>query len=615
MSTVTTANSKQPTSYLTVCTPELNDRLLRLLATQLGFHLALSILFQAKLGDGITGTVKKLLSPQIWIFALTLSAVSCFLLFVRKSQTTVLKKTYPTLWSEIVSGVTNSNTWLSILPYTTSGFILTRMYMTVLHDENYTEDLLIYPQGNRYGARQLNEQNIFLSLFGLVLGTAYGVKRVIRNRNFIKFPAVQQAKRHVVKSQISTMAHNSAQFSARVILGNYILYLVFRRTIYWHGAHIAGLFTKMLDSPIVSFGWFNIYLFLQLFLSGFLISFSWELFDQLYDIFLTQPLVVSYLATDSNACLVSGLQLKQKPFIQALAYAELARVSKADQHRRAAIFNDIGSDNKKSAWQSISSECMKVVDDLKHSVVAEYRRPDVIQPPVKARSDITSDKGYNIKRITPVQQEVSNSRLSRRQVIAYQDDDVEDRTGDILRSIAELPKMLPVSHSKVTTAADSFNLEDPKKELEGWVARIHGYIRQWPIWNQLFARGLVRKVQSLFPSPQVILYAIESLSNLTSASLKEDECGLVQRDIPAVIDCLLGCLQEVESLLYNPPASYSALKADSDSRITIREPLQIINALKSGLYQIVITFEPYVSDFKVQPKYAAKWQSFIKFEE
>jgi hypothetical protein len=129
------------------------------------------------------------------------------------------------------------------------------------------------------------------------------------------------------------------------------------------------------------------------------------------------------------------------------------------------------------------------------------------------------------------------------------------------------------------------------------------------------------------------------VSNLTAASLKEDECGLVQRDIPAVIDCLLGCLQEVEYLLYHPPASYSALKADSDSKVTIREPLQIINgrfvfsgfalvsfssdiyffcgwlALKSGLYQIVTTFEPYVLDFKIQPKYISKWQSFIKFEE
>jgi nucleoporin NDC1 len=127
-----------------------------------------------------------------------------------------------------------------------------------------------------------------------------------------------------------------------------------------------------------------------------------------------------------------------------------------------------------------------------------------------------------------------------------------------------------------------------------------------------------------------------ALSNLTSASLKEDEYGLVQRDIPAVIDCMLGCLQEVESLMYNPPASYSALTASSDSRITIREPLQIINgkwsfdlleifcqpytylvhaALKSGLYQIIIEFEPYLSEFKVQPKYAAKWQSLVKLEE
>jgi hypothetical protein len=129
--------------------------------------------------------------------------------------------------------------------------------------------------------------------------------------------------------------------------------------------------------------------------------------------------------------------------------------------------------------------------------------------PVKPRFETSMDKSLNIKRITPIQQEVSNSRLSRNPVITYQNDDVEDRTGDILRSIAELPKMLPVNNSKVTTVADSFNLEDPKKELEGWVARIHGYIRQWPIWNQVFARGLVRKVQSLFPNSQVTLYAIE----------------------------------------------------------------------------------------------------------
>ncbi|CAO3664080.1 unnamed protein product [Umbelopsis ramanniana] len=615
MSSATPTSPNKAISYLTVCTPELNDRLLQLLATQLGFHIALSILFQAKLSDGLTGTAQKLLSPEIWIFSLTLSAVSCCLLFVRKSQTTVHKKTYPTLWSEIVSRITKSNTWLSILPYTISGFILTRMYMNVLHDEKYTEDLLIYPQGNRYGARQLNEQNIFLSMFGLVLGTVYGARRIMNDRNLIKFPAVQQAKRHVVKSQIATIAHSSAHFSLRVIVGNYILYLVFRRTIYWHGAHIAGLFTKMLDTPIVSFGWLNVYLFLQLFLSGVLTTFSWNLFDQLYDVFLTQPLLVSQLATDANSCLLSGLQMHQKPFIQALAYSELARISKSEPPRRAAIYNDIGTDNAVSAWKKISQECMKTIDEVKNIVIAEYKRPDINPSPITNGADIVAEKTVNIKRISPIEQEMFTSRASRKPLMAYQDEDVEDRTGDILRSIAELPKMLPVTHSKATTVADSFNLEDPKKELEGWVARIHGYIRQWPIWNQVFARGLVRKVQSLFPSSQITLYAIESLSNLTSASLKEDEYGLVQRDIPAVIDCMLGCLQEVESLMYNPPAAYSALTASSDSRITIREPLQIINALKSGLYQIIIEFEPYLSEFKVQPKYAAKWQSLVKLEE
>ncbi|KAG2182743.1 hypothetical protein INT44_005723 [Umbelopsis vinacea] len=599
MSSATPTSPNKATSYLSVCTPELNDRLLQLLATQLGFHIALSILFQAKLGDGLTGTAKKLLSPEIWIFSLALSVVSCCLLFVRKSQTTAPTQRY------------GLKSFLE-LPGPTPGY---PYYHTPSVVNIRNERRLIAASRNRYGARQLNEQNIFLSMFGLVLGTVYGARRILNDRNLIKFPAVQQAKRHVVKSQIATIAHNSARFSFRVIVGNYILYLVFRRTIYWHGAHIAGLFTKMLDTPIVSFGWLNVYLFLQLYLSGVLTTFSWDLFDQLYDIFLTQPLLVSQLATDANSCLLSGLQMHQKPFIQALSFSELARISKSEPSRRAAIYNDIGSDSGISAWKKISLECMKTIDEVKNTVIAEYKRPDIIPSPIKNRSDIVAEKTVNIKRISPIEQEMFTNRVSRKPMMTYQDEDVEDRTGDILRSIAELPKMLPVTHSKATTVADSFNLEDPKKELEGWLARIHGYIRQWPIWNQVFARGLVRKVQSLFPSSQITLYAIESLSNLTSASLKEDEFGLVQRDIPAVIDCMLGCLQEVESLMYNPPASYSALTASSDSRITIREPLQIINALKSGLYQIIIEFEPYLSEFKVQPKYAAKWQSLVKLEE
>jgi hypothetical protein len=50
---------------------------------------------------------------------------------------------------------------------------------------------LIAATRNRYGARQLNEQNIFLSMFGLVLGTVYGARRIMNDRNLIKFPAVQ----------------------------------------------------------------------------------------------------------------------------------------------------------------------------------------------------------------------------------------------------------------------------------------------------------------------------------------------------------------------------------------------------------------------------------------
>jgi hypothetical protein len=113
-------------------------------------------------------------------------------------------------------------------------------------------------------------------------------------------------------------------------------------------------------------------------------------------------------------------------------------------------------------------------------------------------------------------------------VIAYPDDDVEDRTGDILRSIAEIPKKLTASNSRVPTAADSFNLEDPKKELEGWVAKFQGYIRQWPIWHQLFGRSLTRKAGSLFSNSQVTLWAIECKRSLSESNLRHLESVLIR---------------------------------------------------------------------------------------
>jgi hypothetical protein len=63
---------------------------------------------------------------------------------------------------------------------------------------------------------------------------------------------------------------------------------------------------------------------------------------------------------------------------QAIAFSELARVSKSDQQRRAVIYSDIDFDNKGSAWKRISEECMKVIDEVKNTVVAEYQRVDII---------------------------------------------------------------------------------------------------------------------------------------------------------------------------------------------------------------------------------------------
>lgn len=65
-----------------------------------------------------------------------------------------------------------------------------------------------------------------------------------------------------------------------------------------------------------------------------------------------------------------------------------------------------------------------------------------------------------------------------------------------------------------------------------------------------------------------------ALSNVVVFSLKEDECGLVQYDIPSILNTFLGCSAIIDKYMLTPPPHYLNLSDLPDDTL-LRAPFQL----------------------------------------
>ncbi|KAJ3001474.1 hypothetical protein NUW54_g6399 [Trametes sanguinea] len=124
--------------------------------------------------------------------------------------------------------------------------------------------------------------------------------------------------------------------------------------------------------------------------------------------------------------------------------------------------------------------------------------------------------------------------------------------------------------------------------------------------------------------------AAEALCHLTCASLTEDKFGVVQRDIPKIIEALLSFLSALEDYQAELNASYSLpppdkLKELSPKEVAEKETLAmeatragevlsvVSDAIKDGIVQVVRTFGDKLTAFKFPPRIARKLQGFVDY--
>lgn len=87
-----------------------------------------------------------------------------------------------------------------------------------------------------------------------------------------------------------------------------------------------------------------------------------------------------------------------------------------------------------------------------------------------------------------------------------------------------------------------------------------------------------------------------ALSRLVVASLSEDEFGVVQKHVPAILQCFSSTIDALEKYIANPPIHWTDIEAKKGDRKVLREPDILLKALKTGLRDIAVAFKPYVKD-------------------
>ncbi|KAJ7646827.1 nucleoporin protein Ndc1-Nup-domain-containing protein [Roridomyces roridus] len=186
----------------------------------------------------------------------------------------------------------------------------------------------------------------------------------------------------------------------------------------------------------------------------------------------------------------------------------------------------------------------------------------------------------------------------------------------------------------------------PELQLQKYVPDWRSYIPapRLPVWatahlNAVLAVSLPRawtqprkgrEVAGWVPRRELCIEAIGVLSHLTCASLAEDRFGVVQRDIPRVIEALLeflGAVEEAQEGL-RPKGTDSGSKegelltpeqaqkeaAEAADLIEARAVLgDVADALKEGVARIVRTFGDKLRAFRFPPRTAARLQGFVDY--
>lgn len=638
----------------------LRQRLIHnIFAFSAAFTLVVSILFG---GEDETSAFARLLSPGTW-------AMGCLKWFVGVLPVIAMRKVYLTSAATpatspakmLTNAIAKPSTRRCLAVYMSCTLMLITLYLSSFTSEERENIRLNVFVKSRKHPYYLNGRLLFLILAQLWLAASFLLRNIMLDRFVFRWTKyfnpseLPYSPSNLLKllltmalfTSFSLMAYSvafglSRMLALPLLLGLPVVSSIVRPFI----AHFAkGTWTLTL--PILHWS-----LFVRSFMMGLVTVMSWEFAELLFDAYVPQPIKVSTLTADPNVTVVSGITTQDTVFAH-FAYSELAELasdeSSAGSARRTALFGD--QKYSPSLWNVLARQSLL---RLGQDYQTFLRRGAPITPPVVVAPAIPKPKDppstplirkaiFQAPRQSPLRSMLdsvsSDSELSKAaEAVAGE---MEERASqmhipELFRSVAPSSVAAPAANAVLAKPASSI--------ISGFIAQVQSRSRDFVAgccpawlkgstitWNKWFYRERLNKVVEVcLPNRELDALIIEALSRFVCASLSEDRYGVVQRDIPRILEAFISFLSAIEeyqievNAKYTPPTpdelSQGATKILEEKEMMRLEVARagdvlvvVSDALKTGVANISRTFGDKLVAFKFPPRTARKLQSFVDY--
>ncbi|CEP17680.1 hypothetical protein [Parasitella parasitica] len=515
----------------------------------------------------------------------------------------VFEPTYPSILAELVANWTSLDNLFFFIIHSVLNVFIIRFYFSWITGEKYTQDLLFQPPGHFSGANQLNQENIFITFYSVLLAFGYTVHYIAIRSNVVKINNVQQPYFYDIKTSVATLLCNSATMAITYFIVAWLSFGVLRKTIYYWVACAVGKFHRVLDTPIIGFSWFGLHLFLRLIVAGTATMCTYNIANRIYDAVYSSTPFVSDQCINKFDGLVEGLS-ETKLNVKVAAFSELAALTSKNPEKRKELFGAVGKECQGNAWHKIIEQCFKVMNELRTAIDIEYNGVQPVAAPAPVNKPAEPQQLRN--RLEFSTQNIYATHINR---IAMMD----DRTNTVFQDLGDQIESAPSVVPHIVAKTNNVWINVQKSQMIEMLKRLELKVGHAGYFSSLYVDSVDRRIQTVFNKYQLVVWAVQSLGSLSAASLTEDTYGYVQNDLTSVINQLLGCMVDVENYLETPPAQYSGLLKSQN--VVIQETEAVVLALREAIYQIRLSFNDFLNEFQIDGKYAKKWERFLAYQE
>ncbi|KAF8933654.1 Nucleoporin NDC1 [Haplosporangium gracile] len=566
---------------------------------------------------GFFGLLKGAFSFYTFILATTYFAFGSLLLGLRNARVKVNPRLSPTYFHDLLAISSDPLSWVLVSFYVISTSVLHAFILAPSSNSfaNFSE-LVVFI--NEKGIPQINERYILTRTFSIIFGAVYGVRHLIYQKDWLAFPEIQLSTvDYIFNNYWKQVISSAGAFSLRITGAFWIVYNILLSRLLVNSAMRFVADDILYHAPQYGPRWYSLGLAIRLFFTSFSISIFLESVHLVCDHFLSKKMNVSGLSIDPNACLISGLKVDgfnttPETLLTYHAFQELAHLVGHSPARRKDIFNDAVS--SPSSWTQISSHCISLLNKAATRINTVPAKPSS----TSVGKPVTSALGSTVRRRLPPGQggafETNIFRPSK-----------HDHFFDSLKgpSTEEILAQSRAEAAKDATKTSSTGTPKDRLELIAfhWISnKVKELALKYPDLQRHLSVIPEKEILRSTDDFHLILWAFQSLARLVVASYDEDNYGVVQKDISKVLETMLELLMTLESFLLAEAGSakfrsnpYSA--HINAQRLTITRSYAMLQALKTAIYQVVITFRGQLAEFTLASAYANRLKHFVDFDE